>query len=448
MSSAGSREKKTIAMMNNLANLIIKLTDDEKDILHGSQGQTMQKIMETVVLYGEALEAERLVDIEGPGHFVIAYSTPGIAPPIELLEELVGAGLKTKFPFTLDPRPPLDFDNLFLRPEEEAAIEAMYRNQARYDELINQLGLRGQDAYTCNPYQPEVGNIPDKDTILAWSESACAVYANSVLGARTNRNGAIMDILTNILGKTPLAGLLTDEGRKAKWLIKIETDSLPTPQLLGAAIGLKVFEDVPYIVNLDRYLSPELDAETTDYLQEMGTACATYGAVGLFHVENITPEAIDFSRDLLVPGFQTYVIDEQELQKLLSSFPSLWTDENARPERCYIGCPHLSLRQLYWWAEKINTTLQIHKNKHIAIDTVLCAAPKVLEKFKEDETEYLQLKEAGVKFSPACCETIFETRLCSGRPILTNSTKLRAYTTARFILDEALVDVLVTGIVG
>lgn len=423
----------------------IKLTKIESDILQGSQGPTLQKVMKTVVRYGEALQAERLVDIEGPGHFVIPWSSPGIAPPIKLLEELVEAGLKTKFPFTLDPKPPFDFENLFLRPEEESEIKAMYHDQARYDELMIQLGLRDQDACTCNPYQPEVGNIPDRDTILAWSESACAVYANSVLGARTNRNGAIMDIFTNIVGKTPQAGLLTDEGRKAAWLVEIKMESLPLPQLLGAAIGLKVFEDVPYIVNLDRYLNPGLDAETTDFLQEMGTACATYGAVGLFHVENITPEAVDLGKDLLAPGFQTYVIDESELQKLHHSFPSLWTAKNARPERCYIGCPHLSLRQLYWWADAIHAALQAHTKNRLEIDTVLFAAPKVLEKFKEDETVYFRLKEAGIRFSPACSETIFETRLCSGRPILTNSTKLRAYTTARFIPDEALVEVLVTG---
>jgi len=321
----------------------------------------------------------------------------------------------------------------------------MYCNQARYDELMIQLGLRDQDAYTCNPYQPEVGNIPARDTVLAWSESACAVYANSVLGARTNRNGAIMDILTNIIGKTPLAGLLTDEGRRATWLVEIRTDNLPNPQLLGAAIGLKVFEDVPYIVNLDCYLNPDLDSKTTDFLQEMGTACATYGAVGLFHVENVTPEAVDFGKDLLVPGFQTYVIDDHELQNLLYSFPLLWTDENPKAERCYIGCPHLSLHQLYWWANAIQLALQAHSKKRLAIDTFLYAAPKVLELFKKDESVYFQLKEAGVKFSPACSETIFETRLCSGRPILTNSTKLRAYTTARFIPDEALVEALVTG---
>ena len=189
--------------MINLENLDIKLTPEERDILQGKQGPTMQKVMETLVLYGEALGAERLVDIEGDGHFVIAWATPGIAPSLEMLDELVAAGLKTKHPFTLDPKAPLDFENLSLRPEQERLLEQMYRDQARYDERMLQLGLRDADAYTCNPYLPEVGNIPQRGTILAWSESACAIFANSVLGARTNRNGAIMDLLSNIVGKTP-----------------------------------------------------------------------------------------------------------------------------------------------------------------------------------------------------------------------------------------------------
>jgi predicted aconitase len=431
--------------MIDIDHLKIELTSEELDTLQGGEGPILQRALETVVLFGEAMEAERLVDIEGPGHFVIPWSVPGIAPPIDLLEELVEAGLKTKYPFTLDPKPPFDFENLYLRPEEEAAIKSMYRDQARYDELMCKLGLRDQDAYTCNPCQPEVGNIPDRDTVLAWSESACVVYANSVLGARSNRNGAILDLITNIVGKTPFAGLLTNEGRKAGWLIEIRTESLPLPQLLGAAIGLKVLENVPFIINLARYLNPDLDAKTPDFLQEMGTACATYGAVGLFHAENITPEAIDFGKDLLKPGFQTYVIDDHELQKLNDSFPLLWADENAPPERCYIGCPHLSLRQLYWWADAIQAALDTHSKTRLAIDTALCAAPKVLEKFKGDGAVYDQLSAAGVKLSPACSATIFETRLCSGRPILTNSTKLRAYTTARFIPDEALIEVLTTG---
>jgi len=304
--------------MIDIEDLNIKLTRSEQNILKGNLGPVMQKVMISVVLYGEAMGAKRLVDIEGNGHFVISYALPGIAPSMEMLEELVSAGTHTKHPFTLDPKPPLDFENWWLRSEQVHILQQMYQEQERYEERMAQLGLRDQDAWTCTPYLPQVDNIPKRDEILAWSESACAIYANSVLGARTNKNGAIMDLLCGIAGKTPLAGLLTDEGRRATWLITLNTEELPAPQLLGAVIGKKVLADVSFIVGLDRFLGKELNLETRDYLHEMGAACATAGAVGLFHVENITPEAIDFGRGLLVSNHETYSINERQLQNLLS----------------------------------------------------------------------------------------------------------------------------------
>jgi predicted aconitase len=180
-------------MMVCLEGLKIKLSQEEQDTLRGGQGPAMQRVLSSVVLYGEALGADRLVDIDGDGHFVIAYAIPGIAPSMEMLEELVAAGLKTKTPFTLDPKPPLDFENWWLSPEQVRLLEQMYENQERYDERMLHLGLRDSDAWTCTPYLPQVGNIPKRGDILAWSESACAIFANSVLAARTNRNGAVMD---------------------------------------------------------------------------------------------------------------------------------------------------------------------------------------------------------------------------------------------------------------
>jgi len=360
-----------------------------------------------------------------------------------MLEELVAAGLKTKFPFTLDPRPPFDFENLSLSTEEQEAIKQMYQDQSRYDELMIALGLRDENAYTCNPYQPEVGNIPKPGTVLAWSESACAIYANSVLGARTNRNGAIMDLLSNIVGKTPYIGLITDQGRKANWLVELLFDELPNPQLLGAAIGSKVQVGVPYITGLDCLLGKGINVETSDYLQEMGAACATYSAVDLFHVEHITPEAVEHHRDLLLPEHSTYLISDDELRSQFLSYPLLWTDRDAVPSRCYIGCPHLSLRQINWWIENLEQALQKRKQERIAIETTICAAPQVLQYFESDQASYAKLKNMGVKLSPACSETVFETGLNTGKPMITNSNKLRAYTSARFYPDEQLVDILV-----
>jgi predicted aconitase len=431
--------------MSSLANLKIKLTQDEKDILHGSQGPSLQKIMKTVVLYGEALGAERLVDIEGDGHFVIPFAIPGTGPSMEMLAELMTAGLKTKYPFTLDPKAPLDFQNLCLKPDQEKILLEMYRDQAQYDEGMLALGLRDEDAYTCNPYLPEVGNTPERGTILAWSESACAIFANSVLGARTNRNGAIMDLLSNIVGKTPLEGLLTDEGRKATWLVEVKTSSLPYPALLGAVIGRQVMADVPFIVGLDRFLGSELNRVTVDYLHEMGAACATFGAVGLYHVEKITPEAVDYGKDLLAPEHNICVIDDQAIQDQQDSYRVLWANKDAKPTKCFIGCPHLSLEQLEGWANKINDALTAKNQGQLAVQTIMCAAPQTLEKFKTDNKAYEGLKRAGVKFSVTCAMTLFDNDLSAGEAIITNSNKLRAYTTARFFPDDELLDILVTG---
>jgi predicted aconitase len=431
--------------MINSQNLNIKLTPEEEDILSGGQGLAMAKVMQTVVLYAEALRAERLAEIEGPGHFVIPWASPGIAPPIEMLEELVAAGLQTKFPFTLDPRPPFDFENLSLSLEIEEATKEMYKDQTRYDELMVQLGLRDENAYTCNPYQPEVGNIPKPGTVLAWSESACAVYANSVIAARTNRNGAIMDLLSNIAGKTPYTGLITDRGRKANWLVEVAMEDLPNPHLLGAAIGEHVQTGVPYIIGLDRFLGVGINAENIDYLQEMGAILATYSAVDLYHVENITPEAVKQNRELLLPIHSNYTISDDALLNQSSSYPILWSDSEVVPEKCYIGCPHLSLRQLNWWSENIHSALQKRNRAKISVKTTICAAPQVLMKFKSEDESYSRLVDSGVKLSPTCSETIFETGLCTGKPIITNSNKLRAYTTARFFADEELVEIIVRG---
>lgn len=423
----------------------IRLTQEERDLLQGSQGPTMQKVMQTVVLYGEALGAERLVNIEGEGHFVIAYAIPGIAPSMEMLDELVAAGLKSEFPFTLDPKPPLDYENWFLSQAQIQLLEEMYRDQPRYDERMLKLGLRDSDACTCTPYLPEVGNIPQRGDILAWSESACAIFANSVLGARTNRNGAIMDLLCSIVGKAPLAGLLTDEGRLATWLVEVRTEKRPPPQLLGSAIGNKVLADVPFIVGLDRFLGSELNEETRDYLHEMGAACATAGAVGLYHVDKITPEAVEYGTHLLAPNYQTCEIGDQELQILLASYPVLWADKDAKPEKCFVGCPHLSLQQLNWWANRIHGALQARRQGRLAVKTTFCAAAQVLQEFRTEATAFARLERAGVRFSAGCPMQLFDNDLSAGEAIVTNSNKLRAYTAARFFPDEELVEILAGG---
>ncbi len=211
----------------------MRLTSEEQAILDGEHGKPLQKAVKAVVLYGEAVGASHLVDIEGEGHFSISDSTPGVSAPLELLTELTQANLRTKFDFTLDPKEPLDFKNLGLTEAQKIEFRRMYPTSQQYQHHMRALGLKNRQAYTCSPYVFEDGNIPQFGQILAWSESSCVVYANSALGARTNRTAAILDLLSNIVGKTPYFGLLTDEGRKAERLIEVKTETLPHPQLLA-----------------------------------------------------------------------------------------------------------------------------------------------------------------------------------------------------------------------
>ena len=424
----------------------MKLSSEEQAILNGAKGPVMQKVIKTLVLFGEAIEADCLVDIDVGGHFSCPTPTPGVGLRMEMLKEWVDTGLKTTFPFTMDPKGPENLNQYKLTEEQESEFRSMHADQPAYDDYMKALGLRDEDCYTCTPYFPEIGNIPGKDMVLAWSESSCIIFANSVLGARTHRNAAIIDLISNIAGKTPMAGFLTEDGRKANWLVELQISSLPTAQVLGALIGSKVFEGVPYICGLDRYLNSELDPFTIDYLKELGAACAAVGgAVGLFHIHGVTPEAVQSGKDLLQSNHSTYIITDEMLKTKYQSYPVIWKNPSAQPQRCLIGCPHVSLRELYWWEENINAGLSRLKQKKIKVNTVICAAVQIIDKFKSDDAAYQRLNAAGVKLDIACPEAIMNNPYFASEPVVTNSNKLRNYSTARLFNDLDLLEIILTG---
>jgi len=424
----------------------MELSDEEKEILEGKHGEVMRKILESVVLYGEAFEAKRLIPIDGPVHLVTSFGLSGIETVFDMMDELIEAGVKAKAPFTVDPRP-MDFENVECSDVQKKIFSVLYSNQARYEEQLRKLGLKNDNAFTCTCYMPQVGNVPKRGQVLSWAESSAVVYANSVIGARTNRTSGIIELLCGILGKVPEFGLVTDEGRRAKWLVEVKTSKLPNAQVLGSAIGMKVVEDVPYIVGLDKFLGKGLNSTTEDYLKDMGAASASNGAVGLYHVENITPEAIEQGRDLLVKDYKTYMIDDEEIERVIKSYPVLWKDLNAKPAKCFVGCPHLSKNQIYEWIEKVSHRLAKAGKDKVEIDTVLCAAPDVISDFKTDEEAYQKLIDMGLHLTYICPLMYMSNPECSKQPIITNSNKLRTYSTARFFLDDEVLDIIVTGIV-
>ncbi|MBA2132431.1 aconitase X [Capillibacterium thermochitinicola] len=422
----------------------MELTPEEKAILEGKQGETLQKVMASVVLYGEVFGAKRLVPLDGPVHLVTSFGIPLLKPVFEMMDELIASGLRTEKPFTVDPRP-LDYNNVRCNPLEKVVFSIMYGKQKEYEQQLQQVGLKDDNAFSCTCYLPQVGNVPAKGDILAWAESSAVVYANSVLGARSNRNSGIIELFCGLIGKAPEFGLLTDEGRKAKWLVEVKTSRLPNAQVLGSAIGMKVVEDVPYITGLDQFLGRELTTATRDYLKDMGAASASNGAVGLYHVENLTPEAVEQGRNLLTEDYQTYVIDDQEIERVIRSYPLMWKQPGAKPKLCFIGCPHLSLQQLESWSDAIMGALAKAGRKKVAIPTILCAAPDVVAAFAKDRTRYDQLRATGTRLTSICALMYMNNPLCAKKPVITNSNKLRTYTTAKFLLDDEILNRIVHG---
>ena len=422
--------------------MAMKLTSQEQEILDGKQGKTLQKVMRTLVRYGELFGADRLINVKGSGHLVTSFGISLMTATFDVMQELIDAGLKTQQPFTVDPRP-IDNKNVPSGVIQKIVASIMYGKQKEYESQLKALGLKDDNAFTCACYLPQDGNTPGKGDVLSWAESSAVVYANSVLGARCNRNSAFIDLFGSILGKVPYFGLLTDEGRKATWVIDVRCTEKPEAQILGSAIGLKVVEDVPYIKGLDKYLH-SLDDSSRAYLKDMGAAAASNGAVGLYHVENITPEAVDQGESLIAEGYKIYVIDDAELERVKKSYPVMWKDENAKPALAFIGCPHLTLAQLTEWTEKIEESLKISGNKKVVVNTVLCSAPDVIAEFKE-KPEYSRLIATGAKLTYICPLMYMNNPKCKTMPVITCSNKLRTYTCAKYGTDDDILNQITKG---
>ena len=420
------------------------LTKEQQAILDGEQGETLAKVMKTLVMYGEAFEAEKLVPITSKyNHLVTSFGLKVMSPVYDLMQQLLDAGVVSGQKFSVDPRP-LDRNVPANLLQNFVFNNFMYTKQDFYEKQLEKLGLMDKDAFTCTCYMDEIGNKPKSGDVLSWAESSAVVYANSVLGARCNRNSGIIDIMGSIVGYVPYFGLLTDEGRKATWVVKVQTTKKPEAQLLGSAIGMKVMEDVPFVVGLDKWIGSELNDAACAYLKDFGAATASNGAVGLYHIANLTPEAVTLGESLIAEGAREYIIDDDELERVKNNYPVIWKNPAAAPRLCFVGCPHLSLEQLKEWTVNIETELVKNGKKKVTVSTVLTAAPAVLAAF--EKTEYAaRLKKTGVITSYICPLMYMNNPLCKKMPVITSSNKLRTYTSARYYTDAEILKAITGG---
>jgi predicted aconitase len=425
----------------------MKLTAEEQAILDGKEGEEMAKLMKIQVLFGNTFGAEKLVDLGGAPHSNLYPGAPYLGSLIRMLDECAKAGLKAYAPYTVNPRP-YDCFNVQNNEKEMQIVYEGYPLQKELDWVHARLGAPDLNQRSCACYLKEVGNAPEPGTYVAWAESSAVNYGNSVLGIRTNRNGAGIDLICALTGKAPLFGLMSDEGRMAKWLVDVKTSQTPDWGVLGTAIGRKVVEDVPFITGIAKYFEGgEVTEDNLHLLKAMGSATAASGAVGLYHVEGLTPDAKEKGRKLLAEGYQTYVYDDAEEQRVIKTFDNLWPEKDGDPTAAFIGCPHNTFYELHKWGKLVTEALDKAGKEKTAIPVYMFCANVVRSHFIEEHGELAgKMKRAGMVQTPMCGVTWAGTKGFSDRVRgVTNSAKTRNYSTIRYFPDQTLVDIIVTG---
>jgi len=425
----------------------MKLTSEEEAILNGSEGEEKAKLMKILVQFGNTFGAEKLVELGGAPHSNMFIGAGYMSSMINMLDECANAGLKSYATYTVNPRP-YDVYNVQNNVKDMELIYEGYPLQAKLDYVHARLGAPDLNLRTCACYLKEVGNAPEPGTNVAWAESSAVNYGNSVLGIRTNRNGAGMDLIQAMLGKAPKFGLMTDEGRKAKWLVEVKTSKEPDWGVIGTGIGRKCVEDVPYVTGLDQYFEGgKVTADNLHLLKAMGSATASSGAVGLYHVDGVTPDAKEKGKELLEKGYQTYVIDDKEQARIISTFENLWPDKDDDPTAAFIGCPHNSYHEVIKWGKLVTEALDKAGQEETAIPVYMFMPNTVRSRAIVENGELIsKMKRVGMHATNMCGVSYAGMKGFSDRVRgVTNSAKTRVYTTLQYFPDDVLVEIMVTG---
>jgi len=314
----------------------LRLSREEQAMLEGERGEAVRLAMSVVARMAEVCGAEELMPIEQAHIDACTVFTPSA---LEFVERLVALGGKVAVPTTLNASP-LDATNWHrLGVGEDYAASA-----SRFMDAYLALGCI--PTWTCAPYQGYLA--PRFGQQVAWGESNAVVYANSVLGARTNRYGDFMDICAALTGRVPRWGLHLDRNRRATVVVEVSGQVVGDPAfypLLGHALGLRVGDAVPAIVGLP-------GTATTDDLKALGAAAASSGAVAMFHAVGITPEAPSLEAALggNTPS-RTITIGPEEIDAARRDLNTLGEGEPL--DAVVLGCPHLSFEEFRRLAQAI-----------------------------------------------------------------------------------------------
>jgi predicted aconitase len=316
------------------------LTPEEKEMLEGKHGKATRKAMEIITTLGEIYGAKRLIPVASVQIAGVSYHNLGEAG-LEYLSEIAKDG-RVRVLTTLNPAG-MDM----LEWKKHGISEDFAMNQERVVEAFERMGVI--TTCTCTPYL--IGNLPHYGEHIAWAESSAVCFANSVIGALTNREGGPSALATALTGKTAEYGFHLEENRVAQVKYDVQAELKDTDDfgLLGQVIGTRTGKTIPYITGVEK--------ASIEELKSFCASVATYGGVAIFHMGGITPNKTP------IPD-KTEVVTDDDLRAARVELD----DEGAKIDFISVGCPHASIKEIAKIAEMLDGK-KVAKGKTVWITT-------------------------------------------------------------------------------
>ncbi len=334
------------------------LNKQEEAMLNGEQGDVVERCMRLIVRLGEIYGAENMIPIKSAQVAGVSYKSIG-DPGLEFLQDFASKGARARVLTTLNPA------GMDLKAWKQLGFPADFaEKQNQIIKAYSDMGIK--PTVTCTPYY--CGNLPSRGDHLAWSESSAVSFANSILGARTNREGGPSSLAAALCGITPNHGLHLDEKRRSTVVVRVSARPKTYSDFgaMGYWVGKQVTSGIPYFTGIQ--------SASQDILKGLGAAMAASGSVALYHVQGITPEA---EQD--ISGLETIEFGEREMKE---TYEALNTGDS--PDITIFGCPHASLEQIGELADRLS-------GRRVRKRLWVCCARQVKE--QADEKGYTRIIE-------------------------------------------------------
>jgi len=385
------------------------LTKREEQMLAGKHGEAVQLAMEILTKVGDMYEAEKMTEIAS-AHTVMTPYRDIMDAGVEICEKFAGLGAKYSVPTTLDPA------GMDLHRWRELKIPEKYaEKQMRIVKAQEKLG--GIPVWTCTPYLH--GNVPIPGQHLGWSESSAVVFANSVMGARTNRLTAVVDIAAGIAGRVPKFGLHLDENRHGGVMVKVNvkpkilTDA--NYPVIGYFVGKQAADKIPVLTGIPHSVS-------IDQLKNMGSTMAASGSVALYHIPGVTPEAEKIRKRFQKGALENTV--ELGMAELKQTKEEMCTVSGGEVDFVTVGCPHYSIMEIRKLAALLSGK-KIHKDTKFWIYT-----SKHVEMLAERAGYSNIIEASGAQIFTDTCMLVSPTDIYGFKTLMTDSGKCAHYAPA------------------